>query len=176
MAPSTWKGDELNIQPGIVEITLCGVYGPSPHTFNGGNLNATEYSDISDNSVLLTTVWGRQFPDNTPMHRGRSNKILIFRLAFTEPWPQLHPTPLGWPGTPSVSWALSPNISVGPRWFSCGRMRAKSCSQVPTSCGKLLQLHIVVWNLDVKQSHMSSIFEFFLTLFRYPHFWAIQCI
>ncbi len=39
------------------------------------------------------------------------------------------PAPLRWTGTPTASQTLSPNISVGPHWCSCGWMGETPCSQ-----------------------------------------------
>ncbi len=41
------------------------------------------------------------------------------QCCCTESWPQPHPTPLRWTGTPTASQTLSPNISSRPHlWFS----------------------------------------------------------
>ena len=54
-------------------------------------------------------------------------------MICIEPWPQPHPTPSGCTGIQTANQTLSPSISVGPHWCSCGLMGANTCSQAPTS-------------------------------------------
>lgn len=55
-------------------------------------------------------------------------------IVFTELRP--HSTALEWSGTQALSQTLSPIISIGSHYCSCGWMGLNPCSQVPTSAGK----------------------------------------